>query len=173
MSTGVLERNQMSEELEQMDLQRGSLVLEGDHLLRVMDVTESDVSGPSGYTYWRFNLEVAGRNDPDLGQRIPLFLSKSPGARWKVDEFLDAVEAPTEGTVNPLDFVGKLMMGVIEHGPDKKGRQRANIKALLPISDGVAKKEAVPDEYAKDIGSPALPATAQVPHDDDFDDIPF
>jgi len=163
----------MGNDMDRMDLERGSLVAEGDHLMRVVDVSESQKEGPSGYGYWRFDLEIVGKGDPDLSQRMPLILSKSPGARWKIDEFLDAVEAPTSGDVSPFDFVGKVLGTVVEHDKDKRGRLRANIKVMLPVTAGAVKKQAVPDDFAEDIGAKSLPKEAEVSEEGDLDEIPF
>jgi len=115
---------------DQIDLTRSSLVSAGIHLLVVKDINHSLNPGPSGYGYWRVEFEVVGREDAEAGSELRLILSESPSARFRIDAFLDAVQAPLTGKARMSSFIGKVIVAQITHEPDQNGVLRASVSGM-------------------------------------------
>lgn len=117
-----------------VNLQRtGGIVSEGIHTVKIVDWEERD--GPSG-KYWNYTLEIVGDGN-DQGKRLWLMISLSPAARWKLEEFLDAVAAPDEGIAHGPDFVGRGLRVRVQH-EEYEGRVRARVANMLPLKSGTS-----------------------------------
>ena len=126
----------------EVPFERGSIITEGLHYFRLTSVEEK--SGPKG-PYYEYICTVEERSD-FLGETLPLRLSLSSNARWKVDEFLDAVQAPEQGKGTFQQFVGQMVRGKVVHG-EYEGRPKAEIANVLPM----------------DVAAPAPPPTTATP----------
>ena len=156
--------------MSELDFERGSMITEGLHYFRLTAVSEK--SGPKG-PYYEFICTVEERSD-FLGETLLLRLSLSSNARWKVDEFLDAVQAPEQGKGTFQQFVGQMIRGKVVHG-EFDGRPKAEIANVLPMD--VAAPAPAPTaapvppaateaESAPDLLAPAPPKPPK-------DDVPF
>ncbi len=114
--------------MSEINFERGSGIPEGLHYFRLSSVEEK--SGPKG-TYFEFTCTVEERSDC-AGETLPLRLSLSANARWKVDEFLDAVQAPEAGKGTFQQFVGQMVRGKVEHS-EYDGRPKSEIVNVLPM----------------------------------------
>lgn len=112
----------------QIDLKRNSgLPSLGMHTFKLIRFSEEEgTNGP----YWRFICQV--QDGPDQGKEVMLSLSHSQAARWKMDEFLDAVEAPEKGAASGERFVGSLFRATISHDTDRNGIIRAGLNSMIP-----------------------------------------
>ena len=110
------------------DFERNSgLMAEGIHYFRLTAVEEKD--GPKA-TYFEYTCTCEERSD-DNGKDLPLRLSLSAAARWKLDEFLDAVGAAASGTGQPEQFLGLVVRGSVAHS-EYENRLKAEIVQVLP-----------------------------------------
>jgi hypothetical protein len=105
---------------------------EGVHSFRIVEVEERE--GPSEWPYLNVTMEVEEGSDYD-GQRVWATVSLSPKARWKLEEFLDAVQAPEEGELYGDDFVGVRVRTTIIH-EQWEGQTRARVERFLPMESG-------------------------------------
>lgn len=143
-----------------IDLKRSSgLPSLGTHLFKIVRFSEeTGASGP----YWRFVIQT--QDGEDKGKEMLLQLSLSPQARWKVDEFLDAMKAAKTGKADGEDFVGKMLIGEVIH--DKyENRNVAALATMMPY-DGKAPKVTRPAKEGE-------AEQAELPLDDAEDDFPF
>ena len=124
-----------------ISFERGQ-VFEGIHYFRLTACEEKE--GPKG-TYFEFTCTVEERSDFH-GQTLPLRLSLSSNARWKVDEFLDAVQAPPSGKGTFQQFVGQMVRGKVEM-VEYDGRPKSELASVLPM----------------DVAAPPAPTPATVP----------
>lgn len=108
---------------------------EGVHAFVITDVQEK--VGGSGFPYIALTLECT-ENAEWQGKKVWTNISLSPQARFKVDEFLDAVGAPENGNATAMDFVGKSFKArIVMESYDKEDGTvgtRAQVKQMLPIS---------------------------------------
>lgn len=96
----------------EVDLQRqNSVVSEGTHTFKI-EASEEKMGG-SGFPYWNFRLKCLDEG-PDKGQAVWAIISLSPTARFKLDQFLDAVDAPTKGKISHEHFVGKTLRATVK-----------------------------------------------------------
>lgn len=123
-----------------IDLERkNSLVSEGVHTFKIAS-SEEKGPGASGFMYWNFRMTCIDKG-PDEGQAVWTMLSLSPQARFKLDQFLDAVEAPQSGTVSHENFVGKTLRAKIQW-QDYEGSPKAVVEtyivpgAAVPANNG-------------------------------------
>lgn len=115
-----------------IDLNRNSgLPSEGVHLFKITDGKEQ-ASKASGNPQWILTC-VCQDSGEDQGKQMTLFLSLAPQARFKIDQLLDAVEAPKHGTWTLDQFVGKLLKIAVVHG-EYEGNPTANAFRMLPAS---------------------------------------
>lgn len=104
---------------------------EGVHRFRVVACEEKE--GPSG-PYWNLTCEVVGEQQYE-GQRVWHTVSLVPAARWKLEEFLDAINAPESGAMDGNDTLGAFFMGQVFHD-EYEGVKRPKIKKCLPAEGG-------------------------------------
>jgi len=104
------------------------LIAEGIHTARIIEYNLRN--GPQA-PYWNYTLEI-NEDSVDNKKRIWATVSLSDAARWKMEEFLDAVGAPTDGSpVYGDEFVGQVIRIQVSHETwDKK--LRAKVDGILP-----------------------------------------
>lgn len=153
-------------------------VTEGVHLFTVSRGEES--VSKNNNPMWTFYLAC---NTPgEEGKEVPLFLVLTPSARWKLELFLDAMNAPKTGSVTIDKFIGRKMRAQIVH-EKYEGKDQARIGEMYPVSAApkssqapVAKNPAVKNVSAstqEETTSAKKPVTA-IPADAvGSDDIPF
>jgi len=153
---------------------------EGVHIFQIIEFEEKE--GPKA-PYIQFTLECNAQGEIWDAQKVWLNISLSPSARWKMDEFLDAMEADGKGEATAREFLGKGFKAYIKHEPytDQNGitRTTPNVSQLLPLhSDdvGLPKPKVDVSKLAKkkktepepDLGGAVLPLDAV-----EDEDIPF
>jgi hypothetical protein len=147
-------------------------ISEGVHLFTIKDFEEGESS--NGNPMWTFTL--ACNTPTEEGKEVRMYLVLTPNARWKLENFLDAMRAPANGTVTADKFVGRQMRAQITHEM-YEGRAQARVGEMFPVTQAaspVAKPAApVPANVVKKTVPPAkkpagLPADAKPE-----DEIPF
>lgn len=113
-----------------------STIPDGIHVARLVDAEEREGQS-SGMPYIALTLEIEADADWD-GQRVWANLSLSPKARFKVDEFLDAVQAPDEGEATIEKFLGLKMKIQVENKTytTREGGtgEKAEVLKFLPLA---------------------------------------
>jgi hypothetical protein len=130
----------MTEPTYQIDLDRTGTdpVSLGTHPFTVVGFSEGE--GDKG-AYWKFDCQCD--SPAEKGKTVSLFLSLTPASRWRLEIFLDAVNAPTSGAATADKFIGRRFRGTVKHGA-YNGRPQANIEEMFPISAAPAKTVAKP-----------------------------
>ena len=132
----------MAEQLSTIDTTRtAGAVPEGVHRFQVVDFEEK--IGPAA-PYWSYTLEVQ-EDSPFDGQSVWANISLSAKARWKLEEFLDAMQIQEGMKLSGDTFLGQYVRGDVVHDeyettPDegnKETRKRVSIATFLP--DAVVK----------------------------------
>lgn len=142
-----------------------ALLKEGVYRLRIEGVEER--MGPSGSPYLSLTLSVIGSNGRPTESKIWDNLSFAPKARFKVDQILDALEAPEEGTVTPRYFLGKLLYATL--GTDSyQGTLKNVVKQYLPPGKAVEMLEKQAEEDGLEYTPP--PDSPLVSFEDEEDD---
>ena len=114
-----------------INLKRSSgLPSQGVHLFKITKAEEKEST--SGNPMWVLTCVCQTAGD-DQGLQMPVFLSLTDAARFKVDEFLDAIEADKHGSLEVGECVGKLLRIAVQHAP-YQGNMRANPFKMLPAS---------------------------------------
>jgi hypothetical protein len=136
----------MSDPVYEIDLERTGpdLVVEGMHPFTIKGGTEGE--GEAG-PYWRFDCQCETPSEREK-PTVALFLSLSQQSRWVVENFLDAVNAPINGSATINKFIGRRFRGQVEHG-EYKGKPQAKITQVFPLSGGAPLKEEKPAKAAK------------------------
>lgn len=112
-----------------LDLDRTTgLVSLGTHTFKVDRIREE--VGPSGHPYLGLSC-VCTDEGPDRGKEAFLVLSLSPQARFKLDEFLDAIKAPKTGTMDSDSFKGKFFRAEVVH-EEYEGNVRVGFRKMIP-----------------------------------------
>lgn len=119
----------------------------GIHTFRVERVREDE--GDAG-PYFGLSCVCQDAGD-DQGKEVYHILSLSPTSRFRMDEFLDAINAPKKGKGSKDIFQGKVFRGEVIID-EYQGKDRAAFKNVFPISaqidmpvvDGSGAKEASP-----------------------------
>lgn len=121
-----------------IDLDRNSgIVSLGTKLFKVVETKTAD--GPSGFPNVTVVCEVQDQGE-DKGKRVWHNLSLNPTARFKVDEFLDAIGAAKKGQMRPSEFVGRLFKAEVIHEeyPKESGQMRAHLSKPFPYGTTTA-----------------------------------
>lgn len=143
------------------------LVSMGVHTFRVARISLSHEPGDSGYHFFFVNCECTDSGE-DRGKEALLILSLSPKARFKLDEFLDAIEAPKDGEISAerftKEFTGKYFRADIVHD-DSRGKPQANMSNLLPASEQIS---SIPADTVE-----RPPRRRAQPQEEEEDDTPF
>lgn len=147
-----------------LDRQAQTPVASGTHLVKIVNV-EKKTSQNGEYLNWR--LEIIGAGDPDLGKALWHMTSLLPQARFKLDQFLDALGAPMTGRIAVGKLVGYKLKVVVKH-EEYQGQMRAKVDNVLSAGGG---KEAVaPAPTSTFVPAEPKPTKLQPAFDDD---IPF
>jgi hypothetical protein len=118
----------------EVDLERkNNICTEGTHTFKIIKSEEK--MGGSGYPYWNFQLNCVDEG-PDKGLAVWAMISLSPQARFKLDQFLDSVDAPTKGKISHEHFVGKTMRATVKWDT-YNGSISAKPDAYLPAGSSV------------------------------------
>jgi hypothetical protein len=119
----------------ELDLDRTSgFITEGTHLFRIEGSKEQG-SKSSGIATWYFDCICQDAGE-DRGKKFSLILSLAPAARFKVDQFFDALEMPRQGKFRHEQAVGKSLKIVIQHG-EYNGNPNMNAYRMLPANSTV------------------------------------
>jgi len=120
-----------------VDLERkNSICSEGVHTFKI--VKSEEKMGPSG-PYWNFQMNCIDEG-PDKGQAVWSIVSLAPQARFKLDQFLDAVGAPEKGTVTHENFVGKtLRVKIVWETYNDTTKARADV--FIPVGGPAPKSQ--------------------------------
>jgi len=102
----------------------------GVHTFRVDRVQEKE--GDSGYAYFGLSCVCQDQGE-DQGKEVYHILSLSPAARFKMDEFLDAIGAPKKGKGTVSTFQGKVFRGDVIMD-EYEGTKKAAFKKTFPAS---------------------------------------
>ena len=89
----------------------------GTHKLALTEA-RTQGPGPSGYQYIRMKAVVS--EGEQEGAETNGMLSMSPAARFTVRKFLDAIDAPRQGTLNSRDLVGKEFIADVEWDEERE-----------------------------------------------------
>lgn len=115
-----------------IDLTRGSgLITEGMHLFKILEAKEG-ASKDNGNPLWVVEMECQDGDD-DKGKKITKWISLLPQARFSLDNFLDAIEAPAHGEMLVEQCNGKLLKAYITH-EEYNGAPSQNIWRMFPTS---------------------------------------
>jgi hypothetical protein len=115
-----------------IDLDRTTgMISEGTHLFRI-ETAEEKASTSSGNPTWYLGLICQDQGE-DQGKKMLLALSLSVGARFKIDQLLDAIEAPKKGTWTVEQCAGKLLKICVTHG-EYNGQPKMDAYRMLPAS---------------------------------------
>jgi hypothetical protein len=123
----------------------GSGVLpNGIYRLKIEAVEEK--TGPSGHPYlnMRYRVLINGQASQTAVWDV---ISLSPAARFKVDQFLDALAAPEEGNVSAQWFVGKFVWASLRTG-EFNGNVRNEVNQYLT-------KEVAAEQLESALANPA------------------
>ena len=124
---------------------KAGAIPEGVHRFKIVDYEERE--GPKG-AYWAYTMEVE-ENSPFDGQNVWTNISLSDAARWKLEEFLDALQIDEGVQITGDAFLGQCLRGEIVHDEytvtndegNKETRRRSAISTFLPDSAGVPNPE--------------------------------
>lgn len=114
---------------------KNSVCSEGVHSFKI--VKSEEKAGGSGFPYWAFELTCIDEG-PDKGQKVWTNVSLAPQARFKVDQFLDAVGAPVKGSASHEAFVGKTLRISIKW-ETYNGSVKAAADAYIPLNAAAPK----------------------------------
>lgn len=103
--------------------------LEGTHICKVARAEER-ASRESGQPCVYVTLQVQ-EPEEDKGKEVLLTLSQVEAARFKTEQFLDAIEVPRKGTMEVSQFVGKMLRATIRH-KEWNGNVTADVQAMFP-----------------------------------------
>jgi len=135
-------------------------ISEGCHLMKILELEERD--GPTGYPYINVTLQVTERS-VDNDKRLWTVLSLSPKARFKIEEFLDAMEVKPGGEVDLMGFAGRNIYGIVQHEM-YNGKLQSRIDRFVTPADG---KEMMSAMGVSDGPDPAENMVGE----DDFDGV--
>lgn len=119
--------------MSEISLERqNSICSEGTHTFKI--VKSEEKMGGSGFPYWNFQMTCIDEG-PDKGQSVWGMISLSPQARFKLDQFLDATNAPTKGSASHEHFVGQTLRATVKW-EDYNGKISAKPDAFIPAGGG-------------------------------------
>lgn len=124
-------QSNLSDEDYEVDLERiaNQPVSEGMHTFTIVDAIAT--RGPSGYPYWNFTVVPETAGEENKTARVGVSLS--PKARFFMEKFLDAVQAPKGGRAKMNQFLNKRFRGEVKH-EDYQGSPQARIDEMFPVT---------------------------------------
>lgn len=135
--------------------------------LKILSIDEK--FGPSGYTYLTMQMEIT--RGPEKTLTFAERLSLSPQARFRVNQFLDAIAAPDSGSVDSGSFVGKYLWATVKIDDSREIVSPVVEKYLLPgdVDQGPEDEEDIAEEEASLKAEAFEQATIAELADDDDD----
>jgi hypothetical protein len=143
---------------------KNTVVSEGVHNFKIKKSEEKE-GKTSGEPYWNFVCECTDEG-LDKGLTVWLMISLSPQARFRIDQFLNAINAPDTGSIDHPQCVGKTFRAEVEWD-SYNGNISAKPTTLIPFGKEYTPKPKtqatqhsngfVPQEA--DGTQPSLPAT--------------
>jgi hypothetical protein len=131
---------------------------EGIHSFVVSKIDEGESSNNN--PMWTVRLTCIDDGGPDEGKEVTMWLVLTDSARWKLEKFLDAVNAPATGSGDYRNFVGRRFRAQIKHR-NNDGRIMADVGDMFPFSTGPSKPtQAGPAKTATVTPSTRQPAGA-------------
>jgi hypothetical protein len=124
---------------------KGEQAVLPDGVYRVVIEAVESKPGPSGFNYLNMRLRPYV-NGVKHGQAIWDKISLSPDARFRVDAFLDAIDAPEDGDADEKSFVGKSYWASVK-SKVYEGRWSNEIKQYLSpeAAESILEKQARED----------------------------
>lgn len=130
-----------------IELSRTSgLVDLGTHTFKITERSSEEMGG-SGYPYWRLICQVISSGD-NQGKEVMYQLSLSPQSRFRMDEFLDGIDAPKKGKWTLEQCIGKKFRASVVHDT-YEGKMRSNIQTVIPAADLQKSFDELPSEEAE------------------------
>lgn len=143
----------------EMDRTANVPIAEGVHQFRIKDIEEGE--SRSNNPMWTVTL--ACLTPAEEGKEVRTWIVLTPEARWKFEEFLDAVGAPETGTATASQFIGRTLNAQVMH-EEYEGRDQAKIGKMMPVSRTAAKPAASMTRTAAPAVRPAAkPASTSKP----------
>lgn len=109
---------------------KNALISKGVHNFKIKK-SEEKLGKDSKEPYWNFQLECTDKG-PDEGLVIFLMISLTAAARFKLDQFLDAIGAPGEGSIDHPQCVGKTFRAEVKWD-EYQGNLKAVAAVLIPF----------------------------------------
>lgn len=103
-----------------LNLDRSSRVKPGVYKVRIEEVDDTQ-AGPSGFLNIKLTYQIISSSGKPTGRQLFDNLSMSPKARFNMDNFLDAINAPEEGNVSPRSFKGKSLWVQVDKRKNNRG----------------------------------------------------
>lgn len=136
---------------------KNSVVSEGVHTFKVTK-SEEKISQQSGAPYWNFTCSCTDEG-PDKGTNAFLIISLQEQARFKMDQFLDAINAPESGSIDHTHCVGKTFKAEIVW-ETYNGSIKAGFNVLIPFGKEFVPKPKTSSEPAVGSSGSAVQQTA-------------
>jgi hypothetical protein len=114
-----------------LDRTAGTPLEEGIHLFSVKAITEGESKAEN--PMW--TIELACLEPGQEGKTVRLYAVLTEAARWKFENFLDAVGAPATGMATASMFVGKRLRAQIVH-EEFDGKPQAKVGEMFPATVG-------------------------------------
>ncbi|KKN66962.1 hypothetical protein LCGC14_0466420 [marine sediment metagenome] len=138
------------------DLKRNSgLPALGTHTFKVTRAMERD---GENYPYWLLFCKVIDKSE-DREKQASILLSHSPDARFRVDGFLDAINAPEDGNIKLEEVIGKVFRGTVSHDT-YEGNLRAKIEQTMPYTASTAQ---LPMDEVQGMPEDVVPEESDLP----------
>lgn len=117
-----------------IDLERkaNEPIAEGIHPFTVQSFEEGKKEEEGSHPY--IILTCACNSPAEEGKTARLFLSLSPNARWRLEDFLNAINAPEEGMATADKFLKRKFRAQVKH-EEYQGRPQAKLEALFRLTD--------------------------------------
>ena len=114
----------------ELDREEKKPVAIGLHTVVLEDVERRKSS--NGNPMFLLRLRVIGDNDPDRGEALWTNLVLVDSARWKIDEFLDAIAVPRHGKGNMTKYLGRKLKVKVSHRYYNE-QPRPQVDNFLPL----------------------------------------
>lgn len=169
-------------------LERTSLLASGTYKFRIIKV-EVVTETPSGFPRISLTLDVMTEEGRPLDRQMFDSISLSPKARFRVDDFLNAIGAGKEGSLDSKQLRGKTFKGIVGK-QTYKGRESNIVDGYIafdpedgdpPSFDSTSNDD---EEYDYDANQPPKgfnplededdeESESKIPEDSTDEDIPF
>jgi hypothetical protein len=138
----------------EVELRRtGGAPVPGTYLFKIVDVKDSESSNGNPMIILECQVQDEGL---EQGKKISIFMPLVDTMRWKLEELLDAVDAPPTGKWSTQDFRGKLFRGRVDISKKPNGDESADIKKYMKAPSGNS-QESLPGGAPRRAAVPGLP----------------